>query len=138
MNELREEDRLRQLIELGPGLVSELDLETLLHRVLATGCSVTGARYAALGILDAERRELERFVTRGLSEQQEQAIGHRPRGRGVLGLLIEEPRPVRIDDVNAHPISFGFPAGHPTMRTFLGVPIVIRGRAWGNLYLTLI
>jgi signal transduction histidine kinase len=136
MNELREEDRLRQLIELGPGLVSELDLETLLHRVLATGCSVTGARYAALGILDAERRELERFVTRGLSEEQEQAIGHRPQGRGVLGLLIEEPRPVRIDDVNAHPISFGFPAGHPTMRTFLGVPIVIRGRAWGNLYLT--
>lgn len=136
MNELREEDRLRQLIELGPGLVSELDLETLLRGVLATACSVTGARYAALGILDDERREVERFVTRGLSEEQEQAIGQRPRGRGVLGLLIEEPRPVRIDDVNAHPISFGFPANHPTMRTFLGVPIMIRGRAWGNLYLT--
>ena len=134
--ELPEGNQLRQLIELGPTLVSELDLETLLDLILTTARSITGARYAALGILDRDRRELERFVTQGLSEEAELAIGERPRGRGVLGVLIDEPRPLRIADVNAHPNSFGFPAGHPPMRSFLGVPIVIRERAWGNLYLT--
>jgi len=136
MSEFLEADRLRQLIELGPSLVSELDLDTLLGRVVETARAVTGARYAALGILDPERRHLERFITRGLSPEQERAIGDRPLGRGVLGLLIDDPRPVRVPDVGAHPVSFGFPAAHPPMRSFLGVPILIRGRAWGNLYLT--
>ena len=136
MSELLEEDQLRKLIELGPALVSELDVETLLGRVVDTARAVTGAQYAALGILDAERRELERFITRGLSAQEELAIGDRPRGRGVLGLLIDDPIPVRVTDIHAHPRSFGFPAGHPPMRSFLGAPILIRGRAWGNLYLT--
>jgi GAF domain-containing protein len=136
MNALLEEDLLRQLIAVGPALVSELDLDVLLHRLLETACAVTAARYAALGILDEERRELERFITRGLSDEEEGAIGDPPRGRGVLGVLIQDPRPLRLTDVTANPSSSGFPAGHPPMRSFLGVPIMIRERAWGNLYLT--
>lgn len=136
VNKTLEVDRLRQLIALGPSLVAELDLDTLLNRLLETACSVTGAKYAALGVLDKDRQELERFVTRGLSEDQERAIGERPRGRGVLGVLIHDPRALRLTKVTDHPHSSGFPAGHPPMTSFLGVPIIIRGRAWGNLYLT--
>lgn len=136
MNQTLEVDRLRQLIALGPALVAELDLDAVLNRLLETACSVTAAKYAAIGILNRERRELERFVTLGLEEYQERAIGDRPRGRGVLGVLIRDPRPLRLTEVTAHPHSSGFPAGHPQMRSFLGVPILIRGRAWGNLYLT--
>lgn len=131
-----EVDRLRQLIALGPALVAELDLDTLFSRLLETALSITGARYAALGILDKERRELERFVNRGFSEDQIRTIGELPRGRGVLGVLIQDPRPLRLTEVTGHPKSSGFPPGHPAMHSFLGVPIVIRGRAWGNLYLT--
>jgi GAF domain-containing protein len=136
MNDLLEADRLRQLIALGPTLVAELDLDVLLNRLLETACSVTAARYSAIGILDEQRLELERFVTRGLSEEEERVIGEHPRGRGVLGVLIHDPRPLRLPDVTAHPHSAGFPPGHPQMHTFLGVPITIRGQAWGNLYLT--
>lgn len=136
MRKLLEEDRLRQLIAVGPALISELDLDVLLPRLLETARSVTAAKYAALGILDQQRRELERFITSGLSEEEERAIGAPPRGRGVLGLVIEDPRPIRVADVTAHPKSYGFPPRHPPMRTFLGVPVVIRGQAWGNLYLT--
>ena len=131
-----EVDRLRQLIALGPALVAEVDLEVLLNRLLETACSITGARYAALGILDRDRRELERFVTIGVTEEEQRVIGELPRGRGVLGVLIHDPRPLRLTDVTTHPHSSGFPAGHPPMRSFLGVPIIIRGAAWGNLYLT--
>jgi GAF domain-containing protein len=131
-----EVDRLRQLLALGPALVSELDLDVLLNRLLETACSVTACRYAAIGILDESRSELERFITLGFREDQERAIGHRPRGGGVLGVLIHDPRPLRLTDVTTHPHSSGFPAGHPEMHTFLGVPIMIRGRAWGNMYLT--
>jgi len=136
MSHLLEEDRLRQLIALGPSLVAELDLDVLLGRLLETACSVTAARYSAIGVLDKERRQLERFVTLGLSDSQERAIDHRPRGLGVLGVLIHDPRPLRLTDVTAHPHSSGFPAGHPPMSSFLGVPIMIRAQAWGNLYLT--
>jgi len=131
-----DEPRLRQLIEVGPWLLSQLDLETVLDRLLQTARDVTGARYAALGVLDTEREHLERFLTRGLSELQESAIGPRPRGRGILGLLTAEPTPLRLADLSAHPSSFGFPANHPPMKSFLGVPIVIAGSPWGNLYLT--
>jgi GAF domain-containing protein len=136
MDKALEGDRLRQLIAVGPLLVSELDLDVLLDRLLGTACQVTAAKYAALGILDTKRRELERFVTHGVSEEREREIGHRPRGLGVLGVLISDPRPLRLTEVSSHPNSSGFPAGHPPMRSFLGVPILIRGRAWGNLYLT--
>jgi signal transduction histidine kinase len=131
-----DEERLRQLIEVGPWLLSQLDLETVLDRLLQTARDATGASYAALGVLDAERRHLERFLTRGLSDDEELAIGARPRGRGILGLLTAEPKPLRLADLSAHPSSFGFPANHPPMRSFLGVPIMIAGSAWGNLYLT--
>jgi len=131
-----DEHRLARLIDAGRGLLSELDLETVLDRLLQTAADLTGARYVALGVLDAGRRELARFLTRGIDEDTHRAIGDLPRGRGLLGVLIDDPRPLRLDDVGDHPRSYGFPPGHPAMRSFLGVPILIRGDAWGNLYLT--
>lgn len=131
-----DEQRLQRLLAVGRGLVAELDLETLLAQVLDAAREVTGARYAALGILDARRTGLERFVTSGIDPHVGAAIGDPPRGRGVLGVLIEDPRPLRLHEVGRHPHSFGFPAHHPPMHTFLGVPVVIHGAAWGNLYLT--
>ena len=131
-----DEHRLARLIDAGRGLLSELDLETVLDRLLQTAADLTGARYVALGVLDEGRRELARFLTRGIDEDTHRAIGDLPRGRGLLGVLIDDPRPLRLDDVGEHPRSYGFPPGHPPMRSFLGVPILIRGEAWGNLYLT--
>jgi signal transduction histidine kinase len=131
-----DDHRLRELIEVGRSLVAELDQEVVMNRALEVACELTGARYAALGVLDANRVDLERFITRGIDAATREAIGDLPRGRGVLGVPIEDPVPLRLADVGEHPRSFGFPPGHPPMGNFLGVPIVIRGRAWGNLYLT--
>ena len=128
--------RVARLLDAGRALVAELDPQAVLDRVLATAREITGARYAALGILDEQRTALGRFVTLGVDPQTHDAIGDLPRGRGVLGVLITEPRPLRLSNVSQHPRSYGFPEGHPPMRGFLGVPIVIRGAAWGNLYLT--
>jgi signal transduction histidine kinase len=130
-----EPERLQRLIEVGRGLLSELHVEAVLDRVLETARELTGARFAAMGVLDADRQRLARFVTRGVDEQTHRAIGDLPHGRGILGVLIQDPRPLRLHDVNSDPRSFGFPAGHPPMATFLGVPVTIRGEAWGNLYL---
>jgi signal transduction histidine kinase len=130
------EQRLRRLIDVGRGLLSQLDLEAVLDQVLETAREITGARYAALGVLDRDRRELERFVVRGIDEQTHRSIGTLPRGRGILGVLIDSPRPLRIADVGDHPKSYGFPPGHPPMSTFLGVPVLVREQVWGNLYLT--
>ena len=116
--------------------MSEIDLESVLDGLLETARELTGAGYAALGILDKNQRELERFLTRGIEPEAERAIGARPRGRGILGLLIADPQPLRLANVGDHPMSYGFPAGHPPMGSFLGVPITVRGAAWGNLYLT--
>lgn len=121
---------------MGRTLVAELDVEAVLDRLLKVAQELTGARYASLGILDADRRELERFLTRGIDETTRRAIGHLPRGRGILGLLIEDPTPLRLRSIGDHPRSYGFPAGHPEMSGFLGVPVLIRGESWGNLYLT--
>jgi len=131
-----DEPRLRELIDVGRSLVAELDPEVIFRQVLAVASELTGARYAALGVLDERRQELERFITRGVDEATRRAIGNLPRGRGVLGLLIEHPQPLRLPHVGRHPRSFGFPPGHPPMTSFLGVPVLVRGRAWGNLYLT--
>jgi two-component system, NarL family, sensor histidine kinase DevS len=128
--------RLSRLIEVGRSLVSRLDLEGVLDLVLEAARDLTGARYAALGILDERKRELERFLTLGVDDATHAAIGDLPRGHGVLGKLIERAEPLRLPNVSAHPDSYGFPDGHPPMNTFLGVPILIRGEAWGNLYLT--
>jgi signal transduction histidine kinase len=128
--------RLRRLIDVGRGLVAQLDLETVLGEVVEVARELTGARYAALGVLDEERRELERFIYIGIDEKNRKAIGDLPRGRGVLGELIRDPAPLRLRDIGEHPRSYGFPSGHPPMRSFLGVPIVVRGQAYGNLYLS--
>jgi len=128
--------RLRQLLDAGRSLITELDPEAVLDRLLEVARDITGARYAAIGVLDDRRQELERFLTKGIDEQTHRAIGDLPRGRGVLGVLIHDPRPLRLSDVGAHPESYGFPFSHPPMRSFLGVPIVIHGEIWGNLYVT--
>jgi len=117
-------------------VLRELDLELVLERVLRAAQELTNARYAALGVLDDTRAELSRFLTRGVDEQRRASIGSLPRGRGVLGALIEDPVPLRLTDVGEHPRSYGFPQGHPPMRSFLGVPILINGKPYGNLYLT--
>ncbi len=135
MNVPPDEDKNRRLLEVGRTLVSELDTEAVLRRILDEARVLTGARYAAIGVLDEQRTELERFITTGIDDVTHAKIGNLPRGRGVLGVLIEDPRPLRLSEVGRHPQSFGFPANHPVMETFLGVPIVIRGQAWGNLYL---
>jgi signal transduction histidine kinase len=133
---MREElDGVRRLLEVGRALTTELDQRKVLDLVLETAREITGARYAAVGILNEQQTELEQFLTSGIDEQTHHAIGELPRGRGVLGALIEHPRPLRLGDVGQHPSSYGFPLGHPTMRSFLGVPVVIRGEVWGNLYL---
>jgi signal transduction histidine kinase len=130
------DNELRKLLDVGRTLVAELDVEAVLRHVLETARDLTRARYAALGILDEDKRELERFVFVGIDEETRRLIGPLPRGRGVLGELIRHPEPLRLPDVTRHARSYGFPPGHPPMTTFLGVPISIRGEAWGNLYLT--
>jgi len=134
--EALDEHRLRRLIDVGRGLVAQLDLEAVLREVVDVARELTGARYAAIGILDQDRRELERFIYTGIDEETRARIGDLPRGRGVLGELIRNPAPLRLPEVGAHPRSYGFPPGHPPMHGFLGVPILIRGEAYGNLYLT--
>ena len=137
MNENRlTDERLEQLLEVGRSIVSELDLETLLGRVLDAARDLTGAKYAALGIMNEDKSGLERFLNSGIDDQTRHQIGPLPRGRGVLGELIRNPHPLRLPDVGAHPRSYGFPPNHPEMRSFLGTPVLVRGDAWGNLYLT--
>ncbi|HET6848938.1 MAG TPA: GAF domain-containing sensor histidine kinase [Gaiellales bacterium] len=131
-----DELRLRRLIAIGRRLVAELDLEVLLMDVVEAARDLTGARYAALGVLNERGDALDRFLTVGLDEETRTRIGDLPRGNGVLGVLISDPRPLRLADVSEHPRSYGFPAGHPPMRTFLGVPLRIRDQVYGNLYMT--
>jgi signal transduction histidine kinase len=130
------EERLRRLLEVGRALVAELELESVLRQVLETARELTGARYAALGILDERKQELERFLYVGIDAETRREIGPLPRGRGVLGELIRRPEPLRLPNVTDHPRSYGFPPGHPPMTAFLGVPVMIRAEAFGNLYLT--
>ena len=130
-------DRATQgVLDVARGVLAELDLAVVLDRVLEAAQELTGARYAALGVLNETRSELARFLTRGIEEDRKATIGDLPRGRGVLGALIEEPAPLRVANVEQHPRSYGFPHGHPPMHTFLGVPITVDGQAYGNLYLT--
>jgi signal transduction histidine kinase len=133
---MMEEPALRTLIELGHRVLEESELEPFLQRVLTVARELTGAHYAALGVLDARRTELERFLTVGIDEDARREIGDLPRGHGVLGELIRDSKPLRLADVGAHVRSCGFPIAHPPMSTFLGVPLIVRGEVWGNLYLT--
>jgi signal transduction histidine kinase len=131
-----ETDRLRVLLQTGIAISSELSLDAVLQRIVEAAALVTGARYAALGVIDASGTSLERFVTHGIDEETRARIGDLPRGRGVLGALISDARTLRLHDIAEDPRSVGFPPGHPPMTTFLGTPIVLRGVAYGNLYLT--
>jgi signal transduction histidine kinase len=126
----------RGLLAIARTVLGDLDIEVVLERVLESARELTGARYAALGVLDDSRLELARFVTVGIDEATRREIGPLPRGRGVLGELIGSSTPLRLSNVGRHPHSYGFPAGHPPMKTFLGVPIVIGDQPYGNLYLT--
>lgn len=140
-NDAADEERLRaeraeRLLAAGQALTSELELANVLQRILETARELTGARYAALGVLDDARNELSDFLTLGIDADERALIGDPPRGHGILGLLIEHPQPIRLHDVSQHPRSYGFPVGHPPMKSFLGAPVIIRDAAWGNLYLT--
>ncbi len=124
------------ILDVARSVLADLDPDTVLERVLESAQELTEARYAALGVLNESKTELARFLTRGVDDSQHAAIGVLPRGRGVLGALIADPVPLRMSDVGRHPRSYGFPPGHPPMHSFLGVPIVIGGVPFGNLYLT--
>jgi len=129
-------DPLRVLVEAGIALSSELSLDAVLQRLVETAARLTGARYAALGVIDTSGHGLERFVTTGIDAETYAAIGDLPRGRGLLGVLIRDAETLRLHDIADDPRSVGFPLHHPPMRTFLGVPVLLRGIAFGNLYLT--
>lgn len=127
-------ERLRSLLDAVVGIASDLDLHSTLERITSAACALANARYGALGVIGPDRRLID-FITHGISAEHHAAIGDLPTGKGVLGLLIEQPRPVRMPDITRHPRSYGFPAHHPVMRSFLGVPIHIRDQVFGNLYL---
>ena len=131
-----DESRLRALFDASIALTSELSLESLLQKLVEAAAALTGARYAALGVVDEAGTALEQFVTTGIDDQTFAAIGDLPHGRGILGVLIREARPLRLGNLNEDPRAVGFPPNHPPMRTFLGVPVLLRGVAYGNLYLT--
>ncbi|MFI5235500.1 MAG: sensor histidine kinase [Gemmatimonadales bacterium] len=130
------QERLEQVVAAGLELTSIVSLDAVLQRVVEMAVEVIGAKYAAVGVLGPDNRLLERFVTIGLTPEEESRIGPPPRGHGILGLVIREARVIRLPDLGQHPDSFGFPPGHPPMRSFLGVPIVGRRGIFGDLYLT--
>jgi signal transduction histidine kinase len=130
------ERRQVALVEAGKALSSERTLDGVLRRIVEQAMALTDARYGALGVLEDDGAELARFVTVGVDEETHARIGELPRGRGILGVLIEDPRPLRLDRLQDHPRSAGFPAHHPPMTTFLGVPIVTSGAVAGRIYLT--
>jgi signal transduction histidine kinase len=128
-------DRVHALLEAVVAVGSDLDLQVVLRRIVEAAVTLVDARYGALGVI-GEGGRLAEFIPVGLDEGQIARIHHWPEGRGLLGELITDPRPLRLADMSAHPRSFGFPEGHPPMRTFLGAPVRIRDEIFGNLYLT--
>jgi signal transduction histidine kinase len=127
---------LRQLLDAVLTIGSDLDLPSMLERIVHSAVELVDATYGALGVLDDTGTRLAQFITVGIDEAGRAAIGNLPEGHGILGLLIVDARPLRLPDLNEHPESFGFPPGHPPMRSFLGVPIRLRDEVFGNLYLT--
>jgi GAF domain-containing protein len=126
-------NRLRALFEAGMALTSELSLDAVLHRLMEAAAELTEAKYAALGVIAQGSPRLERFITHGIDAATAAAIGEPPHGRGILGVLVREASPLRLADLTTDPRAVGFPPGHPDMHTFLGVPIAVRGVAYGNL-----
>ncbi len=114
---------------------SDLELASVLERIVKEATSLVGSKYGALGVLTARKDKLANFITVGIDEKEVESIGDLPSGKGVLGLLISDPQPIRLTDISHHERSVGFPDNHPIMKSFLGVPIRIRGEAYGNLYL---
>ena len=131
-----EQNRLRAVLDASIVVTSELSIEAVLQRIVEAAAELTGAKYAALGVIDQSGTGLERFITTGFDEETIQKIGDLPRGRGILGVLISDAKPLRLTELGADPRSVGFPPNHPPMKSFLGVPILLRGVAYGNLYLT--
>ena len=129
-------DRIRALVQVGIALSSELSLEALLRKVIETAVELTGARYGALGAIDRGGTGLDQFITVGIEPELIATIGDLPRGRGILGVPILDGKVLRLRSLSDDPRSVGFPPGHPPMRSFLGVPVILRGTAFGNLYLT--
>lgn len=125
----------RRLVEAGIAITSELSLDAILQTLVRIAADLTGARYSALGVIDSTGNKLVQFVTFGIDDEGRAAIGDLPSGRGILGVLITDARALRLDDLTRDPRSVGFPANHPPMRSFLGVPVMTRGIAFGNLYL---
>lgn len=132
---IENEERVHRLLDAVVSVGSNLALPVVLDRIVRAACELVNARYGALGVIGPERTLVE-FRNVGVSDEDRTAIGHLPTGKGILGLLINDPAPIRLHDVAEHPASFGFPPNHPPMRSFLGVPIWVRGKAFGNLYLT--
>jgi signal transduction histidine kinase len=130
------ETRLRSLLDVIAALTGELSLDALLERLVAAAVELTGARYGALGVIDRAGSQLERFITTGIDDETRTAIGDPPHGRGILGVLIRDTTPLRLHDLTEDARSVGFPPNHPPMRSFLGVSVMLRGVAYGNLYLT--
>src|ERR1044071_5235862 len=128
-------ERLRALLDAVVVIGSDLDLRSTLQRIVDAACALVGAKYGALGVIGADRTELSDFITHGIGPELHARIGDLPHGRGVLGLLITDPHPVRLPDITKHPHSYGFPPNHPPMHSFLGVPVRIRDHVFGNLYL---
>jgi signal transduction histidine kinase len=129
-------EKLRRLMAAILMVTADIELTELLKHFVEEACVLVDARYGALGVLNPNRTALEQFLTVGLSVEEEQRIGPRPTGRGVLGLLITEPEPLRLADLGAHADAYGFPPHQPPMTSFLGVPVRVRGEVYGNLYLT--
>jgi signal transduction histidine kinase len=127
---------LRQLLDTVLAISSELDLEVALRRIIEAATSLVDAKYGALGVLDETRSGLSEFITVGIDDEARRAIGALPKGLGLLGSLIRDARPLRVPVLSEHPDRAGFPPNHPTMTSFLGVPIVVRNEVFGNLYLT--
>ncbi|MFJ4692392.1 PP2C family protein-serine/threonine phosphatase [Streptomyces sp. NPDC088766] len=134
----RAKDRLQGLLSAVLAIGGDLDLPTVLHRIVTTAMDLAEARYGALGVLAPSGDHLEQFITAGLSDDERADLAgiDFPHGRGVLGHLIHHPEPLRVDDIPSHPASVGFPPGHPPMRTLLGVAITVRGEIYGDLYLS--
>ncbi len=130
------QQRLSALLDAVMAITAGLDLSELLTRIVDCACQLVDATYGALGVLGPDGEHLVKFVTHGLSPRGREAIGGLPQGHGVLGLLIREPRPLRMDTLADHPASYGFPEHHPAMNSFMGTPVRIRGQVFGNLYLT--
>ena len=129
------QDRLISLADAAAALSGELDLDSVLEVIVAAAARTTGARYAALGVIGPDE-SISRFITFGADEDTIRAIGSYPTGKGLLGLLIRDPRIIRLEDISQHPASYGFPEHHPPMTSFLGAPVRSGGRVYGNLYLT--